>query len=292
MAKEISPSLTNIFKTSLDTGQLPEEWKHANISALFKKGDKRSPGNYRPVSLTCVICKIMEKLIREQIVNHMKGNKLFSNKQYGFIEGRSTGLQLIKVIDLWTEMLENDNEIDIIYMDFKKAFDTVPHHRLLKKIQSYGIAGNIYQWIKSFLTHRKQRVSIKGTFSTWEETTSGIPQGSVLGPLLFVIYINDMPEQINSKIFMFADDTKIFTEISTRSDQDMLQEDIKKLDKWSNTWLLEFHPEKCKQMTVTKKNEENNREYHMRGQSNQIHKIERTHLEKDLGVNIDSQLEL
>ena len=192
----------------------------------------------------------MEKLIRTHIIQHMKVNDLFSNKQYGFIAGRSTALQLLEVIDKWSEPLDEGLDIDCIYTDFQKAFDKVPHKRLIKKIENYGITNPILSWIQDFLTRRYQQVSINGETSNQKEVTSGLPQGSVLGPILFVIYINDLPEAVESAAYLFADDTKIFRVINSLDDQHILQNDLVKLENWSDKWLLKFHPEKCKLFTI------------------------------------------
>ena len=154
----LSKPLAIIFNYSLETGTLPKDWKRAVISAIYKKGSKSSPGNYRPVSLTSVVGKVMESIIRDKINSHMIENKLYSPRQYGFISGRSTTLQLLKVLDMWTQILEKGGSVDVVYCDFIKAFDKVPHRRLLNKIESYGIKGRILDWVKSFLKDREQRV--------------------------------------------------------------------------------------------------------------------------------------
>jgi hypothetical protein len=140
----------------------------------------------------------MEKLVREIIVKHMSANKLFSNKQFVFISGRSTTLQLLKLMDEWTKILDKGGKIDSVYMDFMKAFDKVPHRRLLHKMHRYKISEKVTKWVESFLSNRIQKVIVNGTESKGHHVTSGIPQGSVLGPILFVIYINDMPEMVES----------------------------------------------------------------------------------------------
>ena len=131
-----------------------------------------------------------------------------------------------------------------------KAFDTVPHRRLLAKIENFGIKGEIYYWIRDFLTNRSQHVNVNNEQSSLVDVLSGVPQGSVLGPLLFLIYINDLPDNLCSESYMFADDTKIFRRILSKLDQDAFQSDIEKLTLWSEKWLLKFHPEKCKVMTL------------------------------------------
>ena len=169
-----------------------------------KKGDKKSANNYRPVSLTSIPCKSIEKIIRDEIVTHMKTNNLFSDKQFGFISGRSTVLQLLHVLDKWTKSINKGHSSDVIYMDHQEAFDTVPHRRLLGKLARYGIKGEVLRWVESFLNDRWQRVVVDGKSSEWTDITSGIPQGSVLGPISFVIYINDMPDGLSSEIFFIC----------------------------------------------------------------------------------------
>ncbi len=285
-AKAISRPLKIIFNRSLETCKIPDEWKTAQISAIYKnKGSKKMAGNYRPISLTSVICKILETLVRHHIMEYMKNNRLFSEKQFGFLSGRSSTLQLLKVLDIWTKALDEGWDIDIIYMDYMKAFDTVPHKRLLSKLSSYKFTEQMSKWIADFLNQRKQQVSVNGEFSEWMPVTSGIPQGSVLGPLLFVVFINDLPESVSSEAYLFADDTKIFNRIKHTSDADQLQDDLDKLADWSNKWLLKFHPQKCHHMRLGKKSNIHN-SYNLHGYS-----LESVQEEKDIGVLIDSDLE-
>ena len=267
--------------------KLPVEWKHANVSAIFKKGKRTAPQNYRPVSLTSVVCKVLESLIRDSIVNHMSENNLFSPKQFGFLAGRSTVLQLLKVLDIWTKILDQGGCIDVIYCDFMKAFDKVPHRRLLYKLEKYGITGNTLGWIESFLFDRTQLVTINNEKSGRAPVTSGIPQGSVLGPLLFVIYINDLPEVVDkdSYVFLFADDTKVSREIKSMRDKEILQNDIKNLLSWSDKWLLRFHPDKCLCMGIGYSDISDNIFYNMNGNI-----LKTTDCEKDLGVFFDKDL--
>ncbi|CAC5393388.1 unnamed protein product [Mytilus coruscus] len=200
----IAEPLSTIFSQSLTKKVVLNEWKNALVSAIFEKGNKSQAKNYRPVSLTSVVCKIMEKIVREHIISHMIQNKLFSNKQYGFISGRSTALQLLEVIDKWTESLDNGHQVNCIYTNFMKAFDKVLHRKLVKKIEKFRIINPILDWITDFLPYRKQRVSVNGETSEWKEVTSGIPQCSVLGPLLFVLYINNLPDCVTSDAYLFA----------------------------------------------------------------------------------------
>ena len=173
--------------------------------------------------------------------------------------------------------LDEGSGIDIIYLDYAKAFDTVPHKRLINKLRAYGIGGNIIHWIEQFLTNRQQKVSVRGTESEWADVLSGVPQGSVLGPLLFVLFINDLPDHIKSDINMFADDTKIYAKINNDNDKLHLQEDLDNLHTWSERWLLRFNAKKCKKMHMGHNN--TGASYHL----NNI-PLDDTNEEKDLGV--------
>ena len=242
---EVSEPLKVIFETSLRHSKLPSIWKLASITAIFKKGNKKYPGNYRPVSLTSVPCKLLESIIRDNIVKHMNANDLFTGKQFGFISGRSTTLQLLHVFEKWTELIDQGSNIGVAYMDFMKAFDKVPHGRLMKKIESYGISGEALSWIREFLHERRQKVVINGESSSWNDVTSGVPQGSVLGPVLFVLFINDLPDTIQSSLYLFADDTKVFNPLISSYDSNKFQQDLVELHLWTEKWLLSFHPDKC-----------------------------------------------
>ena len=318
-ASSLSLPLSIIFNTSLKTKTLPDEWSHANISAVFKKGKKTLPQNYRPVSLTCIACKVMESIIRDAMIDHLTDNNLFSPYQFGFISGRSTILQLLHVLKLWTDIIDQGGTLDAIYCDFMKAFDKVPHKRLAYKVSKYGIKGNILSWIEAFLSGRTQCVNVNGNFSSSSPVTSGIPQGSVLGPLLFVIYINDLPEVINggSIAFLFADDTKMFRGIKSGTDVETLQSDIINIVQWSNIWLLKFHPDKCVQLGVgpcdvikdyhaninghpmkrkicekeVPKKHENDLCSHFYHYDMDGHILKRSNCEKDIGVHVDIDLE-
>jgi endonuclease/exonuclease/phosphatase family metal-dependent hydrolase len=282
---QLARPLSKIFQMSLAEGKLPTEWKQAHITPIFKKGDKRLAGNYRPVSLTPIIAKIMEKSIRDALLAHMRQHKLLSKRQYGFISGRSTLLQLLTVLEKWTDELDKGNIVDVIFLDFKKAFDKVPHTRLICKLRHYGFSGSILLWIESFLQGRTQRVVYQQTHSDWREVKSGVPQGSVLGPILFIIYVNSLPNQVeHSDVFLFADDTKVFKSILQPSDRDKLQDDLEKMNEWTKESLLVFNAEKCVSMTIGR-----------RGDNEGIYHIERAELkkirsEKDLGVTIDNRL--
>ena len=283
LADFIDKPLSILFQKSLDEAILSVRWLEATITAVHKKGPKDILGNYRPISLTSVICKTLESLVRDELVKHMLQHELFAKNQHGFIPKRDCMTNLLSCIETSTRIIEEGESIDLIYTDFSKAFDSVPHQRLLQKIANIGIDGKVHKWVKSFLSGRKHRVSVEGELSCWANVKSGIPQGSVLGPILFVIFINDMPNTIRSFCQLFADDAKIFRNIKSPSDSDCLQEDIDKLTEWSIRWQLPFNESKCKSMHIGYKNEW--RKYKMND-----HLLEQVTEEKDLGVIIDNEL--
>ena len=252
-AENLANPLYKLYRNSLDTGIIPEDWRIAYVTPIYKKGCKNNPLNYRPVSLTSLICKVMEKIIIKAAINHLDRNNLLSTQQHGFRSGRSCLTQLLEYFLEIHDYLDDDSAVgvDAIYLDCRKAFDTVPHKRLIKKLEAYGFSGKVLRWISNFLTNRVQRVSIKGVLSEPLPVISGVPQGSVLGPLLFLVYVNDLLDGISSNGKLFADDAKIFRQIHDDRDKEILQEDLIKLQDWSNKWLLSFNEEKCKVMHVS-----------------------------------------
>ena len=221
----------------------------------------------------------------DDILAHMNANGLISKRQFGFLSGRSTILQLLHVMDECTDILDAGGTIDVCYMDFTKAFDKVPDRRLITKLHNHGIQGKLLDWIRSFLEHRQQRLVINGQYSTWSNVTSGIPQGSVLGPLVFVIYINDLPDTVLSQVFLFADDTKMYRQIQDASDRHTFQEDISKLQEWADKWLLRFHPDKCKLMTIGR--DTPTEHYTMYSEDKGLIPMANVQSEKDVGVIFD-----
>jgi hypothetical protein len=206
--------------------------------------------------------------------------------QHGFIKGRSSCTQLIQFTDDIGKILDNSGQVDVLYLDFCKAFDKVHHSLLLKKLSWYGIGGNMMQWFSSYLSNRYQRVVVKGSHSGWLPVTSGVPQGSILGPLLFILYINDIPSCLKySKITCFADDTKLYTSVNNIDDCHKLQVDLCALLKWSDTWKMQLNYSKCKILSITHKRTVIMYDYYM---GNQL--LERCENMKDLGIIIDRKL--
>nr|XP_054766959.1 uncharacterized protein LOC129274131 [Lytechinus pictus] len=169
LAREISYPLTSIFNLSMGEGYLPLDWKKANIVPIHKKGSRQKATNYRPISLTSMVCKVMESLVKEEIMDHVKDNSLLHNAQHGFTPGRSCCTQLMVQMEKWTDLLDHGRPIDILYLDVRKAFDTVPHQRLLMKLKAYGIDGHVLKWIEAFLVGRIQRVALRGEYSDWSQ---------------------------------------------------------------------------------------------------------------------------
>ena len=250
-ANELAPALQIIFQKSLDTGKLPLSWSQANIAPIFKKGDRSLAVNYRPISLTSICCKILEHIIFTNIMNHFDCYSVLTDRQHGFRSKHSTESQLIITTQDLAQSLNKKLQVDMIILDFSKAFDTVPHNRLLNKLDRYGIRNKTHTWISNFLKYRKQRVVIGGEHSTWTQVMSGVPQGTVLGPLLFLTYINDLPNNINSSIRLFADDCVLYREIKNEIDSQELQKDLNSLMKWECDWQMNFNPKKCFVMRLT-----------------------------------------
>ena len=253
VAYEISPVLSVIFQASLDQGVLPSIWKTAKVVPIHKKGIKSDPCNYRPVSLTCICCKILEHIVYSSISDHLASFNILCNEQHGFCNKRSCETQLITTVNDFAKCLNQKGQCDVLLLDFSKAFDKVPHSRLYYKLQHYGIDGPVLLWVKSFLSCRSQYVVLEGKNSISTKVLSGVPQGTVLAPLLFLLYINDLPSCVNNKVKLYADDVLLYSFIESESDCMALQEDLDKLTEWADMWLMDFNPKKCEHLRITNK---------------------------------------
>ena len=253
--KEISQSastwLAFIFQQSFDLGVVPSDWSKALVTAVFKRENKSDPSNYRPISLTSICCKVMEHIVLSHMAKHSSGNNILINEQHGFRQQFSCETQLISALHDWAKSINSRSQTDVTLLDFSKAFDSVLHQRLLLKLVYYGIRGNMLMWIKAFLSNRSQSVLINGTQSSSKPGLSGVPQGSVLGPVLFLLYINDIPSSVKSSLRLFADDCILYREIHDAQDCWTLQDDLKQLSSWSNTWQLHFNVKKCYHLGIT-----------------------------------------
>jgi hypothetical protein len=291
-AKAISVPLARIFQLSILQCQIPEIWRKSNVTPIFKKGSKVMASNYRPVSLTSLPGRIFERLIRDHIMKHCISRGIISKSQHGFVFKKACITNLLESLDLMTEAMHEGYATDVIFTDFAKAFDKVPHRRLLLKLRAYGISEHLLAWIQSWLTGRLQRVVIGTHTSEWKEVTSGVPQGSVLGPLLFVLYINDLPDNISHHVKLYADDSKFLGVIRTDDDARILQEDINKAVVWSELWLMSFNITKCKVMHVGRGKKKSAFDYFMPGVNGTPQRLEVSQNERDLGVIISDDLKL
>ena len=271
-----------LFTMSLNSGVVPSDWRDANVTPLFKKGSRTSSTNYRPVSLTSQVVKLLERLVYDSVLEVLIKNGTISCDQHGFQDKCSCVTQLLECLNDWTINFEEGVQTDVIYLDFAKAFDTVPHKRLLIKLKNCGIRGNALNWIRSFLSDRRQRVILRNGVSGWENVLSGVPQGSILGPLLFLIYVNDIPESVLSTAKMFADDTKLYRKIKFLEDCNVLQDDLNNLSVWTSKWLLNFNATKC---VVVKIKMSILYMYTLNG-----HVLEQAITQKDLGITISDDL--
>ena len=283
LADEISDTVAELFTKSLTEGEVPPDWKLANVTPIFKKGNKSNVSNYRPVSLTVNLCKVFESIMRDEMIKHLQRHSLIKSSQHGFVSNRSCLTNLLVFMEEVTSYIDKGYPIDVIYLDFQKAFDKVPHKRLLLKLVAHGIDGNVLKWIENWLKNRKQRVVINGCFSDWSNVISGVPQGSVLGPLLFIIYINDIDECVAGKILKFADDTKIYHTVYSDEEVSVLQSDLRNLVQWSKDWQMLFNADKCKVMHIGFNNKQ------AKYDINDI-QLECVSDEKDLGIIVSEDL--
>lgn len=285
-AVELSEGLCIVFNKSLVEGYVPGDWKQANVTPIFKKGSKASVSNYRPVSLTSVPCRVMESILKDKITRHLEENKSIKDSQHGFLRNRSCVTNLLHFMEVVTQAVDEGVAVDIIYLDFSKAFDKVPFKRLLKKLESYGIEGTVLRWIESWLIGRQQRVVLNGNCSEWSPVKSGVPQGSILGPLAFILYIEDLEngvENLLTLINKFADDTKLCKRIKCQFDQAQLQECLNHVMNWAVNWGMTFNIDKCKVLHLGRNNPEN--KYDMGGVQ-----LETVSWERDLGIIVNKDL--
>ena len=252
-AKSLAPGISTLFQKSLDSGILPKDWTDANVTPVFKKGDKHALENYRPVSLTSVISKTLEHIVCHHMHAHFDEHKVLTDVNHGFRSGFSCETQLTVTIDELARNTDAGFQTDVAILDFSKAFDTVPHKKLLHKLQSYGVRGNLHKWISSFLCHRKMKVVVDGESSTECDVLSGVPQGTVLGPLLFLVHINDLPDSVTSKVRLFADDCLLYRKVTSTADQEEIQKDLKRLETWAETWGMKFNAKKCYILSISNK---------------------------------------
>ena len=247
-----------LFNRSLKDCVFPKKWKLANVIPLFKKDDPAVLSNYRPVSLLSCVSKVMERIVFKHLYNYFHSNNIFYKYQAGFLPGHSTVYQLLETYDNIVRNIDEGKSCCMIFCDLSKAFDRVWHKGLLYKLKMYGVKKDMYSWLKSYLENRTQRVIYKNLVSPTESLYAGVPQGSVLGPLLFLIYVNDVADKMSSFCRLFADDNSLqYASKCVKSIEGHLNNDLLSLEEWSKKWLLKFNPSKTKVVFFnTRKNKE------------------------------------
>ena len=281
--KGAAPHLCQIFNRSLATGEVPRDFRSADVCPIHKKGPLTDKGNYRPISLTSVPGKVLESIIKDRIVNFLETNNLIVTSQHGFRHGRSCVTNLLDFYNHVFRECDRSKAVDVVFLDFRKAFDKVPHKRLMRKVRALGIDGDVATWIESWLSNRRQRVIVNGVPSEWAAVTSGVPQGSVLGPLLFIIYINDLDHGVSSWVSKFADDTKLGIDAANPESVGALRRDLATIGEWSNVWQMPFNLDKCHVLHIGSGNQ--SEPYSLQGSP--LSPVSR---ERDLGVVVTADL--
>ena len=267
---EIAPVICLLFEETLQTGHLFAGLKKAQVCLLIKNGHKTEPSNYRPISFTCILCKVMEHIIASNLSKHLNKHNILYELQHGFREKRSCETQLIQIVEDLGRHLSLGKQTDLILLDFSKAFDKLNHLKLLYKFSCFGVKGNTLNWIQSFLIGRTQTFVLDGESSEEVKVTSGVPQCSVLGPLLFLLYIIDLPENIQSQVRLFADDTVFNLTATNMQDSQVLQSDLESLQHWERTRDMDFNPDKCQIIHITRSKSPVKSRYFMHNQELEV----------------------
>ena len=281
-----------IFRNILLTFICPDVWKFANVIPIFKKGDKQLITNYRAIFLLPICGKLFEKIIFNNLYSYLQANNIITKNQSGFRPGDSTTNQLLYLVNEIHQAFENPKSLEVraVFLDISKAFDKVWHNGLIFKLKQNGVSGNLLKFFQNYLNNRKQRVVLNGSFSNYSTVESGVPQGSVLGPLLFLIYINDLERNIKSNIKFFADDTMLFSIVKDHViSADNLNHDLNIIQLWAHQWKMEFNPDPTKQATAVlfscKKSNPNHPQLIFNGTI-----VEKVNDQKHLGLILDSSL--
>lgn len=281
LSSELSLPYCILFNQSLHTGKIPNSYKEANICPVPKKGDLSVVSNYRPISLLNSENKVFERLVFKYLFNHFRDNNLLTSLQSGFLPGDSTVNQLTFLYNTFCQALDSGKEVRAVFCDISKAFDRVWHSGLIYKLQAAGVTGEVLAWLKNYLKDRKHRVVLPSATSGWKYIQAGVPQGSILGPLLFLLYINDIVTDIDSNIRLFADDTSLFIIVENPTTAaNCLNSDLSKISQWASSWLVSFNPTKTESLRFSRKlNQLHHPPLYM-----QNHEITEVKFHKHLGV--------
>ena len=255
-ASELAPSISKLFSMSFRTGKLPDEWKSSNVCPVYKKGSKSAPENYRPISLLCIVSKVMEGIINRKLRNYLVNNGKIHDHQFGFRPKNSALDALTLATQKWQDALDKKKEVRVVSLDISRAFDKVWHPGLIEKLKAAGISGNLLDWLVNFVSGRSQRVVVDGSVSNPLSVGAGVPQGSILGPTLFLLFINDLRTVLKNEVIMFADDTTLFSVVDAKRDRDAiansLNEDLLEVERWAKKWFVTFNASKTQSLIISR----------------------------------------
>ena len=297
-APELAPILSRLYNLSLTSGVCPASWKTAHVFPIPKKGDRSNPSNYRPIAITSILCKVMESLINKKLLHFFESSSSLSDHQYGFRKARSTGDLLAYVTHIWSSALESFGESRVIALDISKAFDRVWHANLLAKLKSFGVNASVCSWIHSFLSDRSIAARIDGALSDNFSINSGVPQGSVISPILFLVYINDLLNSTSNLIHSFADDSTLHSTMHYSSQKDChsltndrssmaqsLNSDLSTIQSWGSVNLVSFNHSKTQTLTISKKHSQPSDSLSLNGSA-----LSSSHSIHMLGLHISNNL--
>ena len=256
-AASLAAPLAALFHRSFRAGVVPLSWKRANVTAIHKKGSKCDAKNYRPISLMPIVAKIMEKIINDKLMRYLETNKMLHPSQFGFRKKHSTLQALLTITQPAEDALDSNQEYRVVSLDISSAFDKVWHAGLISKLNSYGVSGCLLKWLQNYLSNRQQRVVFRGSQSSWLPIMAGMPQGSVLGPTLFLLYINDLPFKLRNQCCLFADDTSIQAPVTSPQQHqaiaDSINSDLATIDEWASIWQVKFNHSKSQAITISRR---------------------------------------
>ena len=252
----MASTLSRLFQLLFSHGLFPDQWKTARVIPIHKRDSKSDATKYRPISLLSVISKVMESSVHKQLQRYLLRHELISNKQYGFRPSHSTADLLTVLSQTWNNTLDKGGEVYAVALDIKGAFDQVWHNGLCAKLSSKGITGRLHVWLQNYLQGRSIKVALSGQSSSPRTINASVPQGSILGPLLFSVFIDDVVEQCENNIFLYADDSTIFAPVTSSNGPEVtasLNKDLENIRKWSDAWKVTFEPSKCKALILSRK---------------------------------------